>query len=505
MNFEQAQKYLLNHDWYYQSLAAKSLYISYPMRACCAMKLFGKPIPVKYDIVAYLGKDEVMDDYLTKKSLAAVAQYYWKKQQKDPDFIFKLSEKCQQKYVAEFLALDKMVRKTELSSLENEKLIGLFQDFSEKYFALWQELIFLDGYDYYGEILLNDILGVEKDKLTSEELAMLLAPVEVSFLQKERLAILKLAEKIEAAQGLKEEILKIKYELAAKKYPWLGKELGKISNKFHWLENDYAIFSYLGQTHFFEKVVTLLADQQKMQIEDAMFEELKNIKIEKKLLIKKYALSADFVNVASYFAQLGTLRDQRKSYNQLGCGTIELFAKEFSRRSQIALPEVEQFLYWELPNIFQDKSLFKKARKRIGGYFYCPELNWRKPTEFYGNDAINLNKTVKNGIGGKLAGRVAFRGKVSGVVKIIRSQKDFYKMEKGDILIAPNTRPEYMPIMKMAGAIVTEEGGITCHAAIVSRELKIPCIVGVQGVTNALKDGDLVEVDAIEGAINKII
>ena len=66
------------------------------------------------------------------------------------------------------------------------------------------------------------------------------------------------------------------------------------------------------------------------------------------------------------------------------------------------------------------------------------------------------------------------------------------------------TRPEFVPLMKRASAIVTDEGGITCHAAIVSRELNIPCIIGTKIVTKVLKDGDEVEVDADNGVV-KII
>jgi pyruvate,water dikinase len=103
-----------------------------------------------------------------------------------------------------------------------------------------------------------------------------------------------------------------------------------------------------------------------------------------------------------------------------------------------------------------------------------------------------------------LKGMAAYRGFVKGEVKIIKDKNDFYKMKKGNILVAPNTRPEYVPIMKMAGAIISEEGGITCHSAIVARELKIPCIVGVQGVMLLLKDGDIVEVDANNGIVRKL-
>ncbi|MFA5879289.1 MAG: PEP-utilizing enzyme [Candidatus Margulisiibacteriota bacterium] len=71
-------------------------------------------------------------------------------------------------------------------------------------------------------------------------------------------------------------------------------------------------------------------------------------------------------------------------------------------------------------------------------------------------------------------------------------------------MIAPNTRPEYLPIMRKALAVVTQEGGITSHAAIVSRELGIPAVVGVQGILDKLKDGDRVEVNANSGIV-KII
>ena len=66
------------------------------------------------------------------------------------------------------------------------------------------------------------------------------------------------------------------------------------------------------------------------------------------------------------------------------------------------------------------------------------------------------------------------------------------------------TRPEMIPIIKKASAIVTDEGGITCHAAIISREMKIPCIVGTQTSTIIIKDNDIIEVDAEKGIVRKL-
>jgi len=74
-------------------------------------------------------------------------------------------------------------------------------------------------------------------------------------------------------------------------------------------------------------------------------------------------------------------------------------------------------------------------------------------------------------------------------------------MNKGDILVASMTSPDFIVAIRKASAIVTDEGGMTCHAAIVSRELKIPCIVATRIATKLLKDNDLVEVDADHGRV----
>jgi len=93
---------------------------------------------------------------------------------------------------------------------------------------------------------------------------------------------------------------------------------------------------------------------------------------------------------------------------------------------------------------------------------------------------------------------------VARVIKTIFSQKiitELKKINKGDILIAETTGPEMMVACKKAAAIITDEGGLTSHAAIVSRELKIPCLVGTKIASKVIKDGDLVEVDANKGII----
>lgn len=102
-----------------------------------------------------------------------------------------------------------------------------------------------------------------------------------------------------------------------------------------------------------------------------------------------------------------------------------------------------------------------------------------------------------------LKGRIAYKGKVVGRVRIIKNKSQISTFKKGEILVSAMTTPIFLPAMKKASAIITDEGGITCHAAVVAREIKKPCIIGTKIATQVLQNGDLVEVDAERGIIKK--
>jgi len=91
-----------------------------------------------------------------------------------------------------------------------------------------------------------------------------------------------------------------------------------------------------------------------------------------------------------------------------------------------------------------------------------------------------------------------------GKIKKIMNVKDINKFKKGEILLTDMTDPDWVPAMKIASAIITDSGGRTCHAAIVSRELGVPCVVGTGNATRILKSGDYVTVSCAEGEIGKV-
>jgi phosphohistidine swiveling domain-containing protein len=101
-------------------------------------------------------------------------------------------------------------------------------------------------------------------------------------------------------------------------------------------------------------------------------------------------------------------------------------------------------------------------------------------------------------------GVVASPGIVEGKAVVLKTYHDIKKVQSGDILIANTTDPTYLPAMKKAAAVVTNEGRLTSHAAIVSRELKIPCVVATKNATSVFSNGDTVRVDADEGIVTKL-
>ena len=180
--------------------------------------------------------------------------------------------------------------------------------------------------------------------------------------------------------------------------------------------------------------------------------------------------------------------------------------KEISMRFGISLDEA-RFMLWPEYERLLVKGDFDSgglAERKEFCVLYSEE---GRDLVFTGAEAKRLAESatpkIREGIK-ELKGQCACLGYAKGRVKIILSPADLPKMQRGDVLVAIATNPDVVPAMKKAGAIVTEQGGVTSHAAIVSRELGVPCVIGTKIATKVLKDGDLVEVDAMKGIVRKL-
>lgn len=183
--------------------------------------------------------------------------------------------------------------------------------------------------------------------------------------------------------------------------------------------------------------------------------------------------------------------------------------KELGRRMNLTLKQLRWTLPGELEQIvagrgpsadelnqrWKNSALVMSSR----GFRWIPRIELDAFDQTIDDRHTELDYTVT-----ELRGRPAVAGTARGIVKRIESPADIPKMNQGDILISAMTIPEIVPAMRKAAAIVTDEGGLTCHAAIVSRELGIPCLIGTKIVTKIFHDGDLAEVNTAAGFIRKV-
>jgi pyruvate,water dikinase len=163
-----------------------------------------------------------------------------------------------------------------------------------------------------------------------------------------------------------------------------------------------------------------------------------------------------------------------------------------------------------------DKQVLELAKyaMRIEEYYKCPmDIEWAFDGETGKLYILQARPETVHSIGGNIIREYALkeRGKIlvrgaaigrkisSGRVRILKSAKNIHDFRKGEVLVTDMTDPDWEPIMKVASAIVTNKGGTTSHAAIVSRELGVPCIIGTKNATKILKTGKTVTVDCSTG------
>lgn len=198
------------------------------------------------------------------------------------------------------------------------------------------------------------------------------------------------------------------------------------------------------------------------------------------------------------------IRKENEDVYKIGFDTQKELLLSLEEKWNIKKNSLKYLTQEELNLFLSNKKLPNGIEKRMN--FVLVKESFNGTRIFYEKDKLNEFGLDDEIIGDvqELKGNIAFKGIKKGKVKIIKLIEDAKDLENGDILVTGMTDPRYVPYMKKASAIVTDEGGITCHAAIVSRELCIPCVIGTKYATKILKDGDLVEVDANEGVVKLI-
>ena len=189
-----------------------------------------------------------------------------------------------------------------------------------------------------------------------------------------------------------------------------------------------------------------------------------------------------------------------------GIDTFYYLLKEIAERKKWKTDLLKYTTFQELSeSILGKKPLpVKELIKRQNSVFayidgkvvYDPEISANLSAIGYKIKKVDSFDKIK-----ELKGTPASAGKIQGIVRVIFNRNQLNKIKNNEILVAPMTCLWYMPAMEKASAFVTDEGGATCHAAIIAREMNKPCIVGTKTATQVLNDGDLIEIDAANGLV----
>ena len=348
----------------------------------------------------------------------------------------------------------------------------------------------------------------------AESFSILTTHLRESFAQKEEKSMLAFAAGVQAEDRAMNLFLSLPPLQAANSLstasPSLASQFEAHVREFCWLPYMYQGPAW-GSDYFAEVLGGLV--KQKEEGCKALLE--KNLQAQSELALRQEKLAGSLGVDAKHARLFAIARDMvftkgfRKDCAYHGFYCIEPLLKEAAKRLGVSLNQLRRFSPGELHDAIRTNSAdANMLEERFKYSVYYADAVAGKIEKMHGGKArafmARLDfEQVRSSESGELKGDCACPGSAAGIVKVIERADQMGKMNQGDVLVAHSTNPDIVPAMKKAAAIVTDVGGITSHAAIISRELGVPCVVGTKMATKVLKDGDFVSVDATLGTIAK--
>jgi phosphohistidine swiveling domain-containing protein len=481
-----------------------------------AVAQFPQEFGLSYIALAVTAKKNIIEYVTDMSTWMDIHKAIKERVLKDYHYVEKLIDKTEE-LGKEFVQWTKEnIFAKDLAKLNGKELMGLLNEFVKKQGLLYLYgpiLVFLDFHEFsFVEGNLNKFL---KEKLSEEEYKqhykIFTEPAYKSFAQEQEEDLLALMEIFYSNEQWVEDIKEKSLAEVRKLHPDFFAKLQEHTKKHTWV-----YYVYAGPTFTEEHFLDFIKGHLAKEIHPT--EKLKEIADKRKEieeLKKKYVknLQPDAFNEAILYlaGKIVWSKPRRKDYQSKGYYHCEKLMREIGKRLFISLEQARS-----APLDVLEKSLVNGEKinldyiNSVYDFHACVPLDDQGTIGVLtGKEAEEFFKTIKRidedySHLKEIKGTCACSGNAKGAVKIVNQPSDMVKFQAGDILISAATTPSVVPAMKKAAAIVTDEGGLTCHASIVSRELGIPCVVGTKFVTKALKDGDMVEVDADKGVVKKI-
>lgn len=407
--------------------------------------------------------------YYDQEITTKVGDWYFEKAIRD----FSSIQKSYEEWSSAIHELESLGKEL-LDTGTEESLRGLY----DLFLKLWSESFFVEAYDEDYEKRIYQFCKKQGYTVTHEELLLLTQPDYISIpLQFEKDLVDTLLGESKTLEDISQE--------------YYFYDVGYLTGNSIDVEAHVKHLEYEGVRNAQQRIQAVLREQNSSQEK-------------KQALVEHNKYNEDCKNAFNFFSLLVEWRDVRKKMHQIGSYYIYQYVCTRLGISTDLAPYATVNDILNNLHISKDyKSILQQRRERVlltitsdGTY------DWLYDSDDIEQQIHTLEPPVEDLQ--SITGNIAYKGLVIGKVVVVNALKDFEKMEENAVLVAPMTRPEYVPLMKKASAIITDEGGITSHAAIVSRELKKPCIIGTKIATQVFKDGDVVEVDANEGIVRKL-
>lgn len=472
---------------------------------CIDRKRISSVIPIsKRGVSAYLNIGDAV--YWPKGFIKEVADaQILEFNKKGNSYLWSLAKKCE-KTGLQLLSYTEHVKKLFLNkkkissdklSKELQEYISRMKDFYVYITIPWV----LDS--FLNESLINMLKDVGFKSDIDKVISKLIFPSKKNHSSLEKEYLIDLAYFIKKDDNLYENFLK------AKSYdslnPIIQSKIDEYLEKYSWVHCRWFRGTIITSKDVVKRLKELLKEDLKSKIQEREREEKEHAFFFESF-IKEYSLNKDqidFINLVKEYVYIRTFRTDVLSIAFFNMMPI---LNEIQENTAISKEDIYYYTEKELIHIVQEKiKPFDISQRKKKYSFFLFDDSYRI---FTGKDIdllvekYGLSQETSSHL--ELQGKVAFNGVVQGPAKIVLDPNDLSKVKKGDVLIAVMTFPSYIVAMEKASAFVTDEGGILCHASIVARELKKPCIINTKNATKVFKDGDLIEVDATKGIIKKI-
>ncbi len=380
----------------------------------------------------------------------------------------------------------------DLVVLSNEALLKTYQDLAHVYTNKLLASPLIDGFALVTDELLAKRIRAHLEargegERFMEAFEILTASTFTSFLALEECALLRLVLELKRNPSRREELL------------------GLHQQHYFWLQNNYVSDRVLPISFFSERLDQAVPDEAEERLLEITAQG-KEHRLRKEALVAELVLPEDLRVLLTITDEFAAWQDERKKGTFFATHSFTLLLQEIAKRTGYSLEELVYALPPEMESIFQKTLSSRELQQRKE---YCMIL-WVDHAYDVITDQVLIQELDRIGTGKtecseELRGLAASRGVAQGMVRVIESAQDIARVQEGDVLVAVMTRPDYLPAMKRACAFVTDEGGVTCHAAIVAREMNKPCVIGTKHASKVLKDGMKVEVDADKGVVRVLV